>query len=130
MSGKTVRRTIDMVRRVCKNYAIEPLVTLTSLSDRCFDMTVPVLFPEHDGDRTAEAYRCFRQLFREGCEIGVAPLPDGCRGHDPPSGALPVLAHGIRYQAGNRSAPDHGARPILELRATTSDLDPAAGAPG
>jgi 4-cresol dehydrogenase (hydroxylating) flavoprotein subunit len=77
MNGETVRRTVDMVRRVCTDHAIEPLITLTSLSDRCFDMTVPILFPQHDEERTAEAYRCFRQLFRNGCEIGVAPYRMG-----------------------------------------------------
>jgi 4-cresol dehydrogenase (hydroxylating) flavoprotein subunit len=77
MNGETARRTVDMVRRVCKDHAIEPLITLTSLSDRCFDMTVPILFPQHDGERTADADRCFRQLFRDGREIGVAPYRMG-----------------------------------------------------
>ena len=77
MNGGAVRRAVDMVRRVCKDHAIEPLITLTSLSDRCFDMTVPILFSQQDGERTAEAYRCFRQLFRDGCEIGVAPYRMG-----------------------------------------------------
>jgi hypothetical protein len=77
MNDKTVTRTVDMVRTVCIDHEIEPLITLTSLSDRCFDMTVPILFPKHDGERAAEAHRCFRRLFLGGREIGVAPYRMG-----------------------------------------------------
>jgi FAD/FMN-containing dehydrogenase len=82
MNDETVRRTVDMVRRVCRDHAIEPLITLTSLSDRCFDMTVPILFPQHDEGRTTDAYHCFRQLFRDGCEIGVVPYRIGIESLD------------------------------------------------
>jgi FAD/FMN-containing dehydrogenase len=77
MDSDTVRQTVDMVRTVCTDHAIEPLITLTSVSDRCFDVTVPILFPQHDPARTAEAYRCFWQLLDDGREIGVAPYRMG-----------------------------------------------------
>jgi hypothetical protein len=77
MKGETVARTVDMVRRVCKDHAIEPLITLTSMSDRCFDVTVPILFPQHVANRSAEAHRCYRQLFCTGREIGIAPYRIG-----------------------------------------------------
>ena len=80
MNGETVRGTVDTVRRVCADHSIEPLINMTSVSDRCFDLTVPILFPQHDGTRTAEARRCFRQLFRTGRDIGVAPYRMGIEG--------------------------------------------------
>jgi 4-cresol dehydrogenase (hydroxylating) len=62
---------------VCVDHAIEPLITLTSVSNRCFDLTVPILFPRTDEARTNDARRCFRQLFDEGRNIGVAPYRMG-----------------------------------------------------
>jgi 4-cresol dehydrogenase (hydroxylating) flavoprotein subunit len=77
MIGDTVRRTIDMVKGVCVHHGIEPLMTVTSVSDRCFDLTVPILFPQSDETRIADARRCFRQLLHEGRQIGVAPYRTG-----------------------------------------------------
>ncbi len=62
-----------MVERVCTAHGIEPLVTFTSLSPRCFDSTVPILFdPEEPGARE-RAHACFDALFAEGKALGFVP---------------------------------------------------------
>ena len=46
---------------VCTAHAIEPLITLTSLSHRCFDSSVPLLCRRSDPDETASAQACNRK---------------------------------------------------------------------
>jgi 4-cresol dehydrogenase (hydroxylating) flavoprotein subunit len=50
-----VRGTVDMVRKVCLEHKIEPLMTLTALSNRCFDLTLPILFSQKDAVQAAGA---------------------------------------------------------------------------
>ena len=47
----------------------EPLITLTSLSDRCFDSSVPLLFDGRSSADNERAQRCFDMLFDEGSDI-------------------------------------------------------------
>jgi hypothetical protein len=44
MSPVRVREYVTLVDRICRSNRIEPLITLTSLSERCWDSTVPILF--------------------------------------------------------------------------------------
>lgn len=88
MNGDMVRQTVQMVRTVCADHAIEPLIPLTSVSDRCFDLTVPILLlsttqPELLQHTTAPAAlprwpRHRRTPYRIGIEampLLVAPSP-------------------------------------------------------
>jgi len=71
--GKDVRRYIDMVERVCPQYGVNPLITLTTVNDRCFDSTVPLLFDRGDADATVRANDCYRALFDAGQKEGFLP---------------------------------------------------------
>lgn len=73
MEPSTVRKYTDMVERVCTQYGIEPLITLTSLSDSCFDSTVPILFDPDTPGATENAHACYAALLEEGREIGCTP---------------------------------------------------------
>lgn len=77
MQDHTVREAVAMVRRVCLEHRIEPLMTLTSLSSRCFDLTVPIVFAQKNAAQTARARRCFDDLFAQGQQIGIAPYRVG-----------------------------------------------------
>jgi 4-cresol dehydrogenase (hydroxylating) flavoprotein subunit len=90
MKQRMIRNAVDMIQRVCKENKIEPLMTLTSLSNRCFDLTVPILFSQGDRAQTEDARRCFQQLFREGQKIGVAPYRVGVE-------AMPLLVQPTPY---------------------------------
>jgi 4-cresol dehydrogenase (hydroxylating) len=68
-----VREFVDMVDHVCRRYGIEPLITLTSLSDRCFDSTVPLLFDRNDAKQAERAHACYRALLDAGQSIGCVP---------------------------------------------------------
>ncbi len=77
MVPDTVQTFEALVDRVCLQHGFEPLITLTSLSDRCFDSSVPLLF---DGNSSADherAQRCFDMLFDEGRQHGIVPYRMG-----------------------------------------------------
>lgn len=74
---EVVRAYVGMVRSVCIEHGIEPLITLTSLSHRCFDSTIPILSDPQNADETARAKRCYRALFAAGKEQGWIPYRYG-----------------------------------------------------
>ncbi len=71
--GNDVRRYTDMIERICPQYGINPLITLTTVNDRCFDSTVPLLFDREDAEATARANQCYRALFDAGQREGFLP---------------------------------------------------------
>src|SRR5699024_237358 len=73
MKADTVRQFVTMVRQVCTEHGIDPLITLTSLSPRCFDSTVPLLFRRDDEAETARALACYDALFQAGQARGFLP---------------------------------------------------------
>ncbi|MFZ3031544.1 MAG: FAD-binding oxidoreductase [Candidatus Moraniibacteriota bacterium] len=78
-TAKDVRSYVDMVNTTCERHGIEPLITLTSLSSRCFDSTVPVLFDLNNPEDTKRATRCYDALFQEGRKLGCLPYRLGLR---------------------------------------------------
>lgn len=73
MGPARVRAYVGMVERICTAHRIEPLITLTSLSDRCFDSSVPLLFRRDDPTETASAQACYRALLEAGRAEGFLP---------------------------------------------------------
>jgi 4-cresol dehydrogenase (hydroxylating) flavoprotein subunit len=73
MSPERVQRYVEMVTSICASERIEPLITLTSLSDRCFDSSVPLLFDRRDPDQVERAQSCYRALFEAGRREGFVP---------------------------------------------------------
>lgn len=69
----TVRAYVQMVKEVCIAHRLEPLITLTSISDRCFDSTVPLLFDRQSPDDCARAFVCYQDLLERGRAIGCIP---------------------------------------------------------
>jgi 4-cresol dehydrogenase (hydroxylating) flavoprotein subunit len=77
MRPDDVRRYADLVQQVCTSYGIEPMITLTALSDRCFDSTVPLTFQHSNSDEVARANACHRDLFEAGKRQGFVPYRVG-----------------------------------------------------
>jgi len=73
MQAKQVRLYIKMVTTICIKHKIEPLITLTSFSDRCFDSTIPILFDKQNPEAVERAHACYEELFEEGKKIGFTP---------------------------------------------------------
>lgn len=77
MRPNDVRRFTGLVREICAQHAIEPLITLTTLSDRCFDSTVPLLYDRDDPAQRERARLCQRALFHAGQHEGFVPYRVG-----------------------------------------------------
>ena len=73
MNPDRVRRYVAMIEDICVAHGIEPLITLTSLSNRCFDSSVPLLFDRNDTSQAARAQSCYRALFEAGRSEGFLP---------------------------------------------------------
>ncbi|RKX17917.1 MAG: FAD-binding oxidoreductase [Candidatus Zixiibacteriota bacterium] len=77
MKPDKVREYVDMVKKECLANNIEPLITLTSLSHRCFDSTVPILFDPHSSDEVNNARQCYDSLFEKGRDRQFHPYRVG-----------------------------------------------------
>lgn len=87
MTPERVRSYVNLVDSVCRAHAVEPLVTLTSLSPRVFDSTVPILFDRDDPEESARADACYRALFEQGRQEGYLPYRMGAQYMDLVTGA-------------------------------------------
>jgi 4-cresol dehydrogenase (hydroxylating) len=77
MQAQSVRRYLDLARRVCARYGIEAPVTLTGLSERAFDSSLALLFSPDDEQESARAEACYRALLAEGRAEGFVPYRVG-----------------------------------------------------
>ena len=77
MKPDCVRKYVSMVNKTCVKHGIEPLITLTSISNGCFDSTVPLLFDREDLEEAARANACYQALFDEGRKMGILPYRVG-----------------------------------------------------
>jgi len=73
MQGAAARRYARFVAEHTRKHGIEPLITFTSLGDRVFDSTVPILFDRTDLEAAAQAQACLLALLREGRTQGYFP---------------------------------------------------------
>lgn len=85
MKPELVRRYVEMVTKICIEHRIEPLITLTSVSDRCFDSTVPILFNRQDEKEVTRAMDCYHALFEAGRQQGFVPYRLGVQSMAVPS---------------------------------------------
>jgi len=68
-----VRDYTQELTRVCLSKDIEPLITLTAISERCFDSTIPILFDKNNKKETEQAYECHELLMELSKEMGIFP---------------------------------------------------------
>ncbi|OWW22855.1 FAD-linked oxidase [Noviherbaspirillum denitrificans] len=77
MRPGSVRAYADMVKRIAVAHGIEPLITFTSISDKLFDSTVPIIFRREDEQALARATACYENLLQEGRLSGFFPYRVG-----------------------------------------------------
>lgn len=97
MRPETVRRFVQSTEEVCLAHCLDPLITLTSLSNRCFDSTVPLLFNPKDDAQASAARACYEALLETHQPMGIVPY------------RLPLFAQGrwakwapVAFQAARR----------------------------
>lgn len=74
---KDIRQYTETVKRVCKANKIEPLITMTTLSEKCVDSSVPILFDRTNSEECSNAKKCYLELFEECSKLGFLPYRMG-----------------------------------------------------
>ena len=77
MRPADLRAYVSMVKEIAPRYGLEPLITLTTLSDKLFDSTVPLLFDRSDVNAVAAAKACYAELVKTGRSKGWFPYRIG-----------------------------------------------------
>ncbi|GGC96960.1 FAD-binding oxidoreductase [Undibacterium terreum] len=72
-----VRSYVEMVKKITQKHGIEPLITLTSISDRVFDSTVPIIFEKQKPEAQLAADNCYQDLLETGRQMGYFPYRVG-----------------------------------------------------
>jgi len=73
VDGNLARDYASEIHRICLYYDIEPLITLTLISERCFDSTIPLLFNKNDPADMLRAQMCHEALVKIAPELGIFP---------------------------------------------------------
>lgn len=69
----TVEVFVKKIISICKKHKIDPLITLTTISNQCFDSTIPILYKKDNVDDKKNAQSCYDELFRECRNMGLMP---------------------------------------------------------
>ncbi|MDB5766172.1 MAG: FAD-linked oxidase [Collimonas fungivorans] len=85
MRPADARAYVNMVTEVTSKHEMEPLLTFTSLSDKLFDSTVPLIFARDKTDSAKAAQACYHELIERGHAQGCFPYRVAV-------GAMPKLA--------------------------------------
>lgn len=85
MKPDLTHQYVEMVTKICIKHRIEPLITLTSISDRCWDSTIPILFDRQNPEEVARAHACYDELLETGRKYGFVPYRLGIQSMDLPS---------------------------------------------
>lgn len=72
-----IRAYVNMVKEIAPKHRLEPLITFTSISDKLFDSTVPLVFERHQPQAVADAANCYRELLETGRVQGWLPYRVG-----------------------------------------------------
>ena len=77
MRPADLRAYVNMVNEIAPKHGLEPLITFTTLSDRLFDSTVPLVFDRGQPAAVAAAEACYEELFETGRAKGWFPYRVG-----------------------------------------------------
>ncbi len=73
MAPKLVHRFTEEIRRICQHNNLDPLITLSTISERCFDSTVPLLFDADSEASKQQARKCYNELIEMSRSMGIFP---------------------------------------------------------
>lgn len=73
MNPTKVKEYTEFVRTTAEKHAQNPLITLTTIDDLCFDSTVPILFNRNNQEDTERSREFHKELLHEGARRGYFP---------------------------------------------------------
>ncbi|MBL7687663.1 MAG: FAD-binding oxidoreductase [Bdellovibrionaceae bacterium] len=68
-----VRQFCKLATSICIRHQIEPLITLTAISERCFDATLPLLYSKQSASGHRRAELCLHELLVMARSMGLFP---------------------------------------------------------
>ena len=77
MRPADVRDYVSMVKDIAPRHGLEPLITFTTLSDKLFDSTVPLVFDRDNPHAVTAATACYKELLNTGRAKGWFPYRVG-----------------------------------------------------
>lgn len=77
MRPTDLRAYVSMVKEIAPRHGLEPLITFTTLSDKLFDSTVPLVFDRENSEAVAAAAACYNELLHAGRAQGWFPYRVG-----------------------------------------------------
>lgn len=77
MRPADVRAFVNMVKEIAPRHGLEPLITFTTLSDKLFDSTIPLVFDRSQPGAEAAAMACYEELLHTGRVHGWFPYRVG-----------------------------------------------------
>jgi FAD/FMN-containing dehydrogenase len=77
IDGAAVRDYVEFTTATLRRHGLEPMITLTSVNERCFDSTVPLLFDPAKPAEVERARAAHRLLLDEALARGLAPYRVG-----------------------------------------------------
>lgn len=82
LQGESVQAYCRMVEEITLSHGQDPLITLTTLSDRLVDSTVPILYDTASAGERGRAWECYSSLLAAGRQLGFVPYryPANMRG--------------------------------------------------
>ncbi len=68
-----VRQFCKIATSICIRHQIEPLITMTAISERCFDATLPLLYAKQSSSGHKRAELCLNELLAMARSMGLFP---------------------------------------------------------
>ncbi len=72
-----IREFIEMVHSILDKHGFEPCIMFSSVTNRCFDCNLPVLYDKDDPKQTEKAGECYEELFTACMRFGYIPYRVG-----------------------------------------------------
>lgn len=73
VEGPLAEKFVKGVKKICVSEEIEPMITLTTISQRCFAANIPLVFNRDDEKQCEQARRCMQRLMRFSMDLGLFP---------------------------------------------------------
>lgn len=73
MRAASAKAFVQFVTATMTKHAMEPLITLTTVNEHCFDASIPLLFDASLPDQAGRAQACYNELMQKGIELGFIP---------------------------------------------------------
>jgi len=73
MTQEASTRFVSLIAETLPRFSLEPLITMTTVNDYCFDASIPLLFDRANPGAGERARKCYDVLLEQGMKLGFAP---------------------------------------------------------